>query len=77
MIWFKVTDNSTLLTRKQIDSIYFNSDVAKISSQYYETPQEVEVDKGIAIQLTAGNKATYSFYAEKELIVIPCLNYEL
>ena len=70
----KVTDSSTLLTRKQIDSIYFNSNVAKISSQYYETPQEVEVDKGIAIQLTAGNKATYSFYAEKELIVIPCIN---
>lgn len=70
----KVSDDSTLLTRKQIDSIYFNSDVAKISSQYYETPQEIELSKGIAIQLTAGNKATYSFYAEKELIVIPCLN---
>ena len=70
----KVSDNSTLLTRKQIDSIFFNSNVAKISSQYYETPQEIELSKGIAIQLTAGNKATYSFYAEKELIVIPCLN---
>ena len=70
----KVSDGSTLLTRKQIDSIYFNNDVAKISSQYYETPQEIELSKGIAIQLTAGNKATYSFYAEKELIVIPCVN---
>ena len=70
----KVADGSSLLTRKQIDSIYFNSDVVKISSQYYDTPQEIELSKGIAIQLTARDKATYSFYAEKELIVIPCLN---
>ena len=70
----KVSDNSTLLTRKQIDSIFFDSNVSKISSQYYETPQEIAENQGIALQITAGNKVAYSFYAEKELIVIPCLN---
>ncbi|MGG0326748.1 SGNH/GDSL hydrolase family protein, partial [Bacillus mycoides] len=70
----KVSDGTTLLTRKTIDNIVFINNAFAISSEFSPTPDEIQTGKGIHLDLTDKGSVIYSFYCEQEdTVLIPSL----
>lgn len=68
------TENTVLLTRKQIDGVYYSgSGIYPLSTSNYPTPCEFEDGKGIALVINDGCSAYYSFYANNDMYILPYL----
>jgi lysophospholipase L1-like esterase len=63
-----VGKGSILLTRKTIDGVIYNTNAIATAGNY-ATPQEIPAGS-IVLNLKHGSKVTYSFYVEKENMVV-------
>ena len=73
-----VSENSQLLTRRQIDGIWWdpnNSNISNVSSENYPTPDEAANNAGIATRIGEDSTVYYSFYADKDLWVAPFIGF--
>lgn len=69
----KVSENSILLMSPVQDSCYYNGDAIFYTATTGYTPNSIDKDR-IACRLNSGGSIIYTFYAEKEgLIVMPSL----
>lgn len=74
----RVSENTQLLTRRQLDGIWWDSNNKEIyysSPSSYPTPDEAEDQGGLAIRIGANNTVYYSFYAEKDLWIAPFIGF--
>ncbi|MDO5792742.1 MAG: tail fiber domain-containing protein [Turicibacter sp.] len=70
----RVSENTQLLTRRQLDGIWWdskNTEIYHSSPSSYPTPDEAVDEGGLAIRIGTNGTVYYSFYAEKDLWIAP------
>lgn len=70
----RVSENTQLLTRRQLDGIWWdasNTEIYHSSPGTYPTPDEAVDQGGLAIRIGTNGTVYYSFYAEKDLWIAP------
>lgn len=73
----KVSENTQLLTRRQLDGIWWhpNDDgIYNVAAPFYPTPAE-SGEGGIATRIGVNSTVYYTFYAEKDLWIAPFLGF--
>lgn len=72
----RVSENTQLLTRRQLDGIWWdskNTEIYHSSPSTYPTPDEAVDKGGLAVRIGVNGTVYYSFYAEKDLWIAPFL----
>lgn len=73
-----VSENTQLLTRRQLDGIWWkpeNEEIYNVSASSYPTPDESGDKGGIATKIGADGTVYYSFYADKDVWIVPFLGF--
>lgn len=74
----RVSENTQLLTRRQLDGIWWdatNKEIYHSSPATYPTPDEAVDKGGLAIRIGVNSTVYYSFYAEKDVWIVPFLGF--